>query len=66
MDKTESSMFVDLLTYLKEIRDSIKSVANQSAKNLKFLNAEETASILHKNPADMRNLMRSTRFSSSS
>ena len=63
MEEAEEILFNDVITCLKEIRDSLKIVTNQSAKDLKFLNAEECAKILHKNKEDMRELMRSKRIS---
>ena len=63
MDEAEEILFNDVLSYLKEIRDTIKFVTNKSAKDLKFLNAEECAKILHKNTKHMRKLMRSERIS---
>ena len=63
MEESERLLFVDLLSYLKEIRDSIKSITNESAKDLKFLSAR-LANILHKNTGNVRELMRSKDFPS--
>ena len=62
MDEAERVLFVDLLSYLKEIRDSIKSITNESSKDLKFLLAQDVADILHKNVQDVRELMRNKDF----
>lgn len=64
MDEAERVLFVDLLSYLKEIRDSIKSITNESSKDLKFLLAQDVADILHKNVQDVRELMRNKDFPS--
>lgn len=64
MDEAERLLFVDLLSYLKEIRDSIKSITNESAKDLNFLSAQDVADILHKNTGNVRELMRSKDFPS--
>ena len=62
MEESEEILFNDVLSCLKEIRDNIKFFTNKSAKELRFLNAEECAKILHKNKEDMRKIMRSGIF----